>query len=327
MRLGDLGDGSRGVLAEDARALAGGDAAGPGPEAVIATGLRIGDFEDGIAVSIYRPKEQHGRAPAVVFLPGRVAPESQYESYARALASRGFVVAVRGWYSFFHTDEELARDAQRIARWLVTRGLADRARIGVAGHSMGGKDAILAAADAPDLFHAVVAIDPDDNGRHSVVNGPVGTLKAALLLVGAEVAWKGARVCAPLEHNYQRFFARAPAGTVELTLRGADHVQVMDRPDGPGMGLCRVGTADSRTVRTLSRAATVRFFEQHLRGLAGAPLLAGDGAQLRTKGAAGLAQPSETLNARNTPVSSRRPSPRENTSDEASVRSTWNFLR
>ena len=54
-----------------------------------------------------------------------------------------------------------------------------------------------------------------------------------------------------------------------MTDRGADHVQLMDRPDSIGMGICRAGTAPSQRVRILTRAATVRFFEQHLMGKVG----------------------------------------------------------
>ena len=69
-----------------------------------------------------------------------------------------------------------------------------------------------------------------------------------------------------LATNYLRFFERAPAGTVELTLRDADHVQMLDEPDRFGYGICRNGTADSRQVRIVARRATVGFFLQHLQG-------------------------------------------------------------
>jgi pimeloyl-ACP methyl ester carboxylesterase len=264
-RFGNLGSGMQGVIASDAQRLAPGDLAGPGPLPVEATGLLAEGPWGKMEIALYRPAGVTGRVPGVVFLPGRVAPEDQYESYARALASRGVVVAVRGWYSPFFTDVELARDARSIADWLVGSGYADPARLGIAGHSMGGKDAIMAAAKDP-RFRAVVAIDPDDNGRISVVKDIVGGLEAPLLLIGAEVGWKGSSVCAPKAHNYQRFFERAPSGTIELTLRDADHVQVMDEPDRLGMGICRAGGADSFDVRTRSRRATVQFFSEHLLG-------------------------------------------------------------
>jgi hypothetical protein len=112
----------------------------------------------------------------------------------------------------------------------------------------------------------VVAIDPDDNGNVSVVHSLLAGLKATLLLIGAEVAWQASSVCAPLATNYLRFFERTPAGTVELTLRDADYVQMLDEPDRFGYGRCRSGTADSRQVCITARRATVGFFVQHLQG-------------------------------------------------------------
>jgi dienelactone hydrolase len=284
-RYGNLGRGAGDVLTDDARLLQPGDLAGPGPEEVVAVGLTAKGPWGRLPIALYRPAGQRKPGPAVVFLPGRVAPEWQYESYARALASRGVTVAVRGWYSPFLSDRELTDDAVHVADWLVERGLADPSKMGAAGHSMGAKDAILAAVE-DRRFRAVVAIDPDDNGNFSVVRGPLADLSAPLLLIGAELAWKASSVCAPRETNYERFFERSPSGTVELTLAGADHVQVMDDAEGIGYGICRSGTADAFTVRTAARRATVGFFVEHLlgrevfRGAAG-----GAEARIRVKGA------------------------------------------
>jgi hypothetical protein len=133
---------------------------------------------------------------------------------------------------------------------------------------MGGKDAVLSAL-VDGRFAAAVAIDPDDGGAPTVAQGPVARLRAPLLLIGAEVGWQAASVCAPKESNYQRFFEWAPVGTIELTLRDADHVQMLDEPDRFGYSICRSGTADSRQVRVTARRAVVGFFVQYLQGGAG----------------------------------------------------------
>lgn len=251
------------TLATDAIGMSEHDLAGPGLQQVDSLRIEILHQGESLEVVLYKPAHPQIPAAAIVFLPGRMASDDQYESYARALASRGFVVAMRSWYSLFRSDLELARDAKVIADWLIqTQGVNPR-KIGIAGHSMGGKDAVLAAAQYGG-FASVVAIDPDDNGNVSVVRGLLASLKAPLLLIGAEVAWRASSVCAPLATNYMRFFERAPAGTVELTLRDADHVQMLDEPDRFGYGICRSGTADSRQVRITARRATVGFFLQHL---------------------------------------------------------------
>ncbi len=253
-------------LANDVRGMSNGDLAGPGQQRVHAARLEVPIQDESLEVVLYKPKSPpQTPAPAIVFLPGRMATDDQYESYARALASRGFVVAVRSWYSLFRSDLELAHDAKVIADWLIQDQGVDSRKIGIAGHSMGGKNAIMAAAKYGG-FASVVAIDPDDNGNVSVVHGLLASLKAPLLLIGAEVGWQASSVCAPLATNYLRFFEQAPAGTIELELKDADHVQMLDQPDRFGYGICRSGTADSRQVRITARRATVGFFLQHLQG-------------------------------------------------------------
>lgn len=264
------------TLALDSAGIGAGDMAGSGPQQVVSERViaRLGDEE--LTVVLYQPAASQALRPAVVFLPGLMASDDQYESYARALASRGFVVAMHGWYSPFTDDEELARHANFLADWLVQRGGVDPRRIGIAGHSMGGKDAVLAASRY-GRFAGVVAIDPDDAGEFSVVHELLPRLRSPLLLIGGEVGWRAADICAPSETNYRRFFEHAPRGTVELTLRDADHVQMLDEPDRFGYDICRCGTADSRQVRITSRRATVGFFVQHLQ--AGPALSRPSGAQ------------------------------------------------
>ena len=282
--MGPLGSGLDGALARDAAYLAPGDLAGLGPLEVEARGIPLEDPAGRLPVAFYRPTDSPSRPPAVVFLPGYLAPEDEYESYARALASRGFLVAVDGHVDPFASNSQDADAARRIADWLIAEQGADPDRIGVAGHSMGGKDAILAALEDA-RFHAVVAIDPDDRGDPSVIGGSLPTLAAPLLLIGAELGSNAASICADRAYDYRRFFERSPPGTVELTLLSADHVPVMDDPDRFGLGICRCGTADSRAVRTLSRRATVSFFLERLAGAPRLPLTLGRDGKIRIRGA------------------------------------------
>ena len=251
------------ILVKDASNLSLNDLSVLGSEEVISTRLKVMHQGETLTINLYKPVRNILKGPSVVFLPGRMASDDQYDSYARVLASRGIIVAVRGWYSLFKTDLELAHDAKIMADWLIKTQGVDEKNIGVAGHSMGAKDAVLAATQY-GIFKSVVAIDPDDNGNVSVVKNYVASLKVPLLLIGAEVAWKAVSICAPKKNNYQRFFEQAPAGTIELTLLGADHVQMLDNPDRFGYGICRCGTADSQQVRITARRATVSFFMQHL---------------------------------------------------------------
>jgi dienelactone hydrolase len=251
------------VLTRDAAYLPPDDVGRPGPYGVAAEGREFSYPSGDFPIVVYRPIGALGPAPAIVFLPGRFASEAQYESYGRLLASRGNVVVVRGRYSWSHPDKTLANEAIALERWLSSQKDVDPKRIGVAGHSMGARDAILAAAKDPH-FRAVVAIDPGGPRSIPVLDHVIGKLEVPLLLIGAEVGWRGWDICSPRDTNYEKYFDRAPAGTMELTIFGADHVQLMDDPDAFGQVVCRVGTADSRVVRTASRRATVQFFDEHL---------------------------------------------------------------
>jgi dienelactone hydrolase len=267
-RVGNLGSGLGDTLARDARHMtrrAG--PAYPGPHVVDAVGLQL----DGARFSfaLYRPRDVDV-APAVIFLPGRFAPDDQYESYGRLLASHGFVVVIRARYGPDYPDEPLVQDALWLTNWLSAQRYVDARHIGVAGHSMGGRVAITAAVVDARL-RSVVAIDPGGHASIPVIGYDVPHLRVPLLLIGAEVAWRGDPICSPRETNYEHYFAHSRPGTLELTLRNADHVQLMDDPDALGQSICRVGSADSTTVRVLSRAATVQFFEETLAGKARAP--------------------------------------------------------
>jgi dienelactone hydrolase len=212
---------------------------------------------------IYQPSRYVLGAPGVVLLPGVMASDDQYESYARALASRGFVVALRDWYSYFRDDTDLAKDGILIKAWLKTEKKVDPKRIAILGHSMGAKDAMLAGLMDPS-FTAIVAIDPDNQGEPSVATPALGALKPPLFLIGAEVSWKGPDICAPKDENYEVFYHFAPPGTVELTLKDADHVQMLDDPDRFGYNFCRVGSADSDATRILARSAVVAYLTEQL---------------------------------------------------------------
>jgi dienelactone hydrolase len=281
-RYGMLGAGNTEQLVNDAKSCASDDPARLGRYAVLAEGEDLQMDGTQFPVVTYRPVGFSGRAPAVVFLPGRFSPEDEYEGYGRLLASRGYIVAVRARYGWYHPDKSLVKEARLIAKWLVNELGADPARIGVAGHSMGGCDSIAAAAQDP-MFRAVVAIEPGGPDSPNVIGHVVQTLRVPLLIIGAEVATQGNPICGRKQTNYLRYFEHAPDGTVELELRGADHMQVMDDPDRLGMGMCRVGTADSREVRTLSRRATVSFFDEHLRGAKHLSLDTGGISRVRVK--------------------------------------------
>lgn len=253
----------QGKIEEDAHLGINNELAGLGALAVSAYQARIKAPSVYMNVLVYQPSRYVLGSPGVVLLPGVMASKDQYESYARALASRGFVVALHDWYSYFSDDTELAKDGLLIKEWLKSEKRVDPKRIAILGHSMGAKDAMLAGLMDPSVS-AIVAIDPDNQGDPSVATPELSSLKPPLFLIGAEVSWKGPDFCAPKDQNYETFYRFAPAGTLELTLKDADHVQMLDDPDRFGYSFCRVGSADSDATRILTRSAVVAYLTELL---------------------------------------------------------------
>ena len=216
-----------------------------------------------ISFTLYIPKKVGRGLPAVVFLPGVMAEIDQYQSYANALAMQGILVATHHWYSPLTSDVELARNAKLIATWMTDSLAVNKKRIGIVGHSFGAKDAILSEG-LYGGYAAIVAIDPDNSGDISAADDYTPRLNAPLLIIGAEVAWQAPDICAPLDANYKVFFDKSKPGTLELTLKGADHVQMLDDPERFGYTICRVGEADSSKAHDLALTATVAFLKQHL---------------------------------------------------------------
>src|SRR5262245_11601895 len=114
-RYGNLGNGNTTKLVHDASLLPDGDSARLGPYRVHALGMKVKWQGERFPVVLYRPMGFPGQSPGVVFLPGRFSPEDEYEGYARLLASRGYVVAVRGRYSWWHRDTKLVQEARVLA--------------------------------------------------------------------------------------------------------------------------------------------------------------------------------------------------------------------
>jgi dienelactone hydrolase len=273
----------QGKIEEDAHLGINNELAGLGPLPISIYQARIKGSSVDMHLLVYQPSRYVLGSPGVVLLPGVMASDDQYESYARALASRGFVVALRDWYSYFLDDTDLAKDGLLIKEWLKSEKRVDPKRIAILGHSMGAKDAMLAGLMDPS-FSAIVAIDPDNQGDPSVATPALLSLKPPLFLIGAEVSWKGPDFCAPKNQNYEVFYHFAPAGTLELTLKDADHVQMLDDPDRFGYSFCRVGLANSDATRILTRSAVVAYLTGPLQAASSRlnHLLPGDQFRIKT---------------------------------------------
>jgi dienelactone hydrolase len=227
-------------------------------------------------------------APVVVFHPGFLLEVALYASYAEHLASQGFVVVLVAPPMALvggPTHAELAVMLSRVLDWVTTEsgaghalaGIADPTRIGLAGHSLGGKIALLlATTDA--RVQAVFCIDPVDvaGGFNapsadypSVTPELMGAIRVPIVVVGETLnstcSGLFCQACAPAADNFAQVFAHASGPALELTVAHAGHMSFVDNPQcGLACSVCPAGSDDTATTRRITRRAMNAFFAQVL---------------------------------------------------------------
>ncbi len=224
-----------------------------------------------------------GPFPLVVVSPGFQLARSQYRFYCEHLATWGYVVITRD-YASSGNHQAKAAEVGRVIDWAIgsASGLAarvDATRIGVAGHSLGGKVSINAAIlDA--RVRAVVGWDPVDalppfgnDGSTSVTPELMAGLTVPLALLGETTdasGGLGGMSCAPAADNYTRFYDAAcqTPTALEVTITAADHMDwIGDRAScGLACLACQSGQTPETTVHAITLRVTTAWFERHLRG-------------------------------------------------------------
>jgi len=227
-------------------------------------------------------------APLVVFNHGFLLRGEYYRSYGEHLASHGFVVALptfpMSFLSVHHV--ELARDVRFVIDHCLDAnedpgydlfGRIDPERIGVAGHSLGGKLSLLAAVD-DDRIRVAALLDPVDTGNPlfkdeekwpSVAPERMPDLHIPLLFIGAELGREVVffSACAPEDDNYERFFEAANPPAIEVTQLDVGHSQYVDEGAANNVtSSCAVGDVEDQWVSATSRAWITAFFLGHLFG-------------------------------------------------------------
>jgi len=229
-----------------------------------------------------------GRFPLIVISPGAKLSRSQYSSYCEHLATWGFVVVNQ---SFVGNDglfppanhNPLAADVSSIIDWAIEGDIGshvDSNAIGVAGHSLGGKVSMLAAAN--DLrIGAVVGWDPVDANAPFTNEGSsswssatperMGDINAPVAVLGETVNARGSffsPACAPEADNFAQYYEHAVTPSLEVEIFNANHMQWTDssgcRPCNP------CGSADRSIVQEVTRTVTTAWFRLYLLGDASA---------------------------------------------------------
>lgn len=223
--------------------------------------------------------------PLVVFKHGFQLTTANYVVLLERLASHGFVVVGvdTGGGVFGGPTNADERDASiATLDWALAEApfvaLVDAARVGVAGHSRGGKVAMMVAA-ADDRVGATLLLDPVNGcgpgapysaACPDVASGEIAGAVATALGVMGETnnASGGFMPCAPADQNYQTIYDAAGASSwaVAWTFTGADHMDFTDDGGGFAGSFCPDGPGDDEVIRQDVRRLAVAFFRRHLEG-------------------------------------------------------------
>lgn len=208
-----------------------------------------------------------GPRPLVVVSAGFQMDRTQYTSYARHLATWGFVVVLADYADrgFFPDHEALAADISAVIDWALAQPLAiDPQKVALAGHSLGGKLSVLAASKDTRVG-AIVAWDPVDSSNPSVAPEKLVGMAAAIAVVGETTnASGGGMPCAPAAENFEQFYAAAASPAIAITVIGADHMDWVDDPSCGFCGFCTAGSAAPELSRTVTRRLDVAWLRRQL---------------------------------------------------------------
>lgn len=228
-----------------------------------------------------------GPYPVVVFHHGFQLSPSDFTSYGEHLASHGYVVVMPEMpgSAFNPTPHsELSQLLLGVVDWveddIVNGSLigsrGDASRLGLAGHSLGGKVSLLSAANdsRPD---AVFGIDPVDSVPPFQSEGPnypsvtperMSDISVPIVLLGETVDSAGSfQNCAPADQNFQQYYSASESPALEIEIVGADHMDFLDNPNcGLVCSACGPGAADAAEVRSATQGYMTAFFDVVLKG-------------------------------------------------------------
>lgn len=236
----------------------------------------------GFAAVLFVP-ESATPVPAIVLAPGFQLDGNAFELYGSHLASHGIATLIPTFGdSLFAplTHSALADSVVAMVAWLAADTRFDATRLGAAGHSRGGKLAILATTRSSTI-RATFGLDPVDTpggpGAVPSADNPSVTpeLMAAVTVpfavlgsaYGGTAASAFAPACAPVEDNYHQYaLAAANAPVVyEWVAPGSGHNDFADPLPFLVTLACQAGD-DPPATRTLAKTRLTAFFLRHLAG-------------------------------------------------------------
>lgn len=224
--------------------------------------------------------------PLVVVNHGFQLSAGNFAASGERLATHGFLVLLPSmgdglFNAFSHTD--LATIQQDLLDWALNQarvpggrffGRIDAAKIGVGGHSRGGKASLMLAI-GDDRVTASFNIEPVDSGPPfggddpalypSVTPESMDQLSIPTGYIGAELSASGAIPCAPVADNYHAYFEVSPTPSYEWFVRDAGHNAFVEGCDFQCRLACPTGDQDGFAL-AFARTAMVGFYQVYLKG-------------------------------------------------------------
>lgn len=203
--------------------------------------------------------------PVVSFGHGFLQPVSQYQSTLGHLASHGvIVIASESNTGLAPSHTQLAQDLRDSLTWVEQEsaasgaflsGAADATRCGLAGHSMGGGCAILAAAAEGPRLRAVAPLAPAETSTSAI--SAMGLVEAPIALITGTQD-----TIVPTAGHGQPMYANGRAPKQLLSIVGGFHCGFTDA----GFLFCDSGSISRAQQLAVTRGLLTSWFNLHLRG-------------------------------------------------------------
>lgn len=270
----------------------GADPSKPGPRRTTSFALRVPVTANAtLNITVIGPSEDAQNLsmtgapfPLVVVSPGFSLPTSQFLVYGERLASHGFV-AVHQEYRAAGDHAQSQRDTAALLDWLITptgasaprvQGRVDGKRVGLTGHSLGGKISLL-TAQRDARVKALITIDPVDG------QPPLGGMQPAALpgmgnillpagvplgFLGETASKAGIMPCTPANQNYEVLYQAARAPAFAVTFARAGHMDFVNDYQSCGIvcTVCSAGDAPKTRTRDLAVKYVAAYFLWTLAG-------------------------------------------------------------
>ncbi len=256
-----------------------GDPYVPGELAVRTTDIKPCDNGAPTALRIHAPVAP-GDYAVILFHHGFMSRNSAYDEVLKHLSSHGFVVVAPQMYEpglgplLGHpTAAAEAELASQIVAWLpgnldnVTGIHARTDRLGISGHSRGGKVAWRTAVADPSRFRAIAGVDPVDGTGGPLGNQPrvvQGQFQFDLptLVIGTELGGG----CAPSGDNHVQFYEASPSPAWHIVALGQGHGDMLDEAEAAAAAMLCASGPNRAGMRRLTVGLLVSFFRAALQG-------------------------------------------------------------